>query len=75
MGGEREGEDFTDNSIEKRNSEIAIFRKHVGHVAVHGILTEVHSGTFYSKVFMNFSTVEGKYFTTIIKAMKSLMLV
>jgi hypothetical protein len=37
IGGEREGEDFMDNSIEKRNSEIAVFRKHVGHVGVYGI--------------------------------------
>jgi hypothetical protein len=57
IGGEREGEDFTDKSIEKRNSEIAIFRKHVGHFAVHGIPTEVRSGKIDSKVLMIFSTL------------------
>jgi hypothetical protein len=62
IGGEREGEDFTDESIEKRNSEIAIFRKHVGHFAVHGIPTEIHRGKILSKVLMIFSTIEAKKF-------------
>ncbi len=57
IGGEREGEDFRDKFIEKRNSEIAIFRKHDGHFAVHGIPTEVHSGKILSKVLMIFSTL------------------
>ncbi len=65
-----------DNSIKKRNSEIVVFRKYVGHVAVHGIPTEVHSHKIYSKVLMIFSNVEGKIFhNKIIKAMKSLMLI
>jgi hypothetical protein len=63
IGGEREGEDFTDNSNEKINSGIAIFRKHVGHVAaVHGIPTEVRRSRIDSKVLMIFSTIEAKIF-------------
>jgi hypothetical protein len=63
IGGQREGEDFTYKSIEKRNSEIAIFRKHVGHVAaVHGIPTEVRRSKIDSKVLMIFSTIEAKIF-------------
>jgi hypothetical protein len=47
--------------MRKRNSEIAIFRKHVAHVAaVHGIPTEVRRSRIDSKVLMIFSTIEAK---------------
>lgn len=62
IGGEREGEHSTDNSIEKRNSEIAVFRKHVGHVVGHGMPTEVGSSRIDAKVFMIFGTIETKTF-------------